>query len=122
LSTASGRTRLARRATPNSTLSSPSGECASGRSRRRAEPARLGAEPPVHVEAVRVGVDLDRGAVLGGRGEHRVHVDRVRVALEEQAPGGVAEHGEERVGHGAADARGHLASPRLKRECTEPIT
>jgi hypothetical protein len=38
----------------------------------------------------------------------RVHVHRVRLALEQQPPRGVAEHGEERVGHGAAHARRHL--------------
>ena len=74
------------------------------------------ARPPgvdgAEVQALRVGVDLDRRALPLGGPEDRLEVDVVRLPLADQAPRRVGEDAHVRVRRGGAEAFGHLR-PRL---------
>src|SRR5581483_6602454 len=52
---------------------------------------------PVEVEPPRIAVDLDRNAVLGAGGEHRLDIDVVAGAAEQLAPGHVSENRRRRM-------------------------
>ena len=67
---------------------------------------RVGPEPPVHVEPVGIGVQLDPGAGFGAGVDDGLLVDLVRLAFEEQAAGEMAEDVDEGILRGADDARG----------------
>ena len=60
------------------------------------------------IETVRLGVELQPDAALGGGAHHPFDVKRVRLALENQAAGGVTQDAAGRVVEGAEDARGLL--------------
>src|SRR5207237_1776753 len=71
--------------------------------------ARGGGEPSlVEVEAVRVRVELDRGAVRGARVENALDVEGVALAPEQEASARVAEDVDPGVADGAHEALGHL--------------
>lgn len=52
---------------------------------------------PIEVEPARVAVEFDDGAGIGGGVEDGRDVDGVGVAFEEEAAGGVSEHGDQRM-------------------------
>ena len=64
--------------------------------------------PPVQVESLRMGVELDGHAVRHRGIDHLRHVDRVAFALEQQPAGRMPQHGRARVFEGADDARRHF--------------
>jgi len=65
-------------------------------------------QPPIHVETVRVGVDLDDLVVFGSRGDDLGHVDGVAFTHEQQPARRMGEHRDLRMRQRLADAFGHL--------------
>ena len=59
------------------------------------------------VEAVRVGVDLERGSRASGRFEHRVEVDVHRIPTSDLACGGMPDHVDVGVLHRPDHPSGH---------------
>lgn len=63
---------------------------------------------PVHVQSHRAAIEFDdRSRLCRAVDDHRV-IHRIRLALEKQAAGEMAEHGDVRVLHRAANPAGHF--------------
>src|SRR5206468_493377 len=53
--------------------------------------------PPVEIEPMRVGIQLDGDALLGGLLDHSLDVESIRFARQEQTAGGMRENREKRL-------------------------
>ncbi len=64
--------------------------------------------PPVEIQPVRIGVDLQYHSGFDRFADHRVQIHRVGVAGEQQSAGGVADDGQVGVVHCRQHASGHV--------------
>lgn len=63
---------------------------------------------PVHIHAHGAAIQLDDGAGGGGAINNPRVIEGVAIAFQKKSPGGMAEHGDVFVFHGAADADCHF--------------
>src|SRR5688572_4891876 len=86
---------------------------------RNAHLFRCAAMTPVHVETMRIAVQLDHGSGVGRFLDHGLDVDCIWLAREKKATGWVAEYGEAGIVHRLEDSIGHRrtvhAEPRVNR-------
>src|SRR5687768_140581 len=74
---------------------------------RNAHLFRCAAMTPVHVETMRIAVQLDHGSGVGRFLDHGLDVDCIWLAREKKATGWVAEYGEAGIVHRLEDSIGH---------------